>query len=613
MPGGYLGVDIFFVISGYLLGSLLLTELNQTGRIDFVGFYLRRIRRILPASLLVTASALAFGIIVLQPDPLIHLGKSVTANLLFYSNYFFALQRDDYFAAQKETYPLLHSWSLSVEEQFYILLPAFLLLCFQYKKSLTAALTILIISSLAFQFWIEQSRPEAAFFWLPSRFWELAIGVLVAARPIAGCSQRGTAELASLLCTAALAAAFILGAEQNALLQVSALIACLATAGLINIGATTTTTIHRLLSHRLPVGIGLISYSLYLWHWPLLEYWQHMTKTTPPAEQLAAYSVLCVALAWATWKWVEQPCRNRAMVPTRRLLVMLAATLLIVGAITWRVTRDGLPERLQTTFANDKTRHILTRQGTCFISKNQGFKDIAEECIDTKKGALNVLLYGDSYAAYYYPGLKKIVGTTNNIHLSQITASGCSPYWDFSTGNRPNCIDFNRKVVGLINTNKFDVVLVTGNWSSAKGTSTEERVELLYQLLSNTRADKTEVLVLGQAVGYQQDLTDTEPLQTKGFMWVHQLLFDADIPQPTPQETTPVINAMIAQKLAGSRFRFVDTQTALCSERRCLYMTPDGQLLSTDKGHLTEAGAAYIVGKTVLPLLQEKQRATRKH
>ncbi len=344
-PAGFVGVDVFFVISGYLISSILLNEL-QAGTFTLSGFYERRARRILPALFLVLATCLPLAWWLLLPHELEGFARSLIAVILFLSNLLF-WQESDYFAAEAELIPLLHTWSLAVEEQFYLLFPLLLLLGWRLGKTRLTVLIVLVATlSLAFSEWLWRVDAGANFYGLPSRAWELMLGALAALylhqRPQPG------GWLAQGL--ALLGLALVLGSAMllDNSLPFPSLYALLPTVGatLIILFATPNNGAGKLLSLPPLVGVGLISYSAYLWHQPLLVFARIQPYREPDAWLLGTTAALSLLLAWLSWRFVERPFRVRQRFSRWGIFLLAllgSCTFLAIGV--GLLAADGVPGR----------------------------------------------------------------------------------------------------------------------------------------------------------------------------------------------------------------------------------------------------------------------------
>jgi peptidoglycan/LPS O-acetylase OafA/YrhL len=323
--GGFVGVDVFFVISGYLITSIILAE-QQEGTFSLLSFYERRARRILPALFLVMAASSLMAWLLFYPSDLEAFSRSVIATALFSSNFLF-WHETGYFDTAAELKPLLHTWSLAVEEQYYILFPLFLMAMWRVAQSRTAlALLLLGVASLVLAEWGAHKHPEAAFFLLPFRLWELALGALAALylsgrQPTFGLrlSQVGSGVGLALILWA------VFRFDKNTPFPGFNALVPTVGAALIILFATPSTLIGRLLSTRLLVGVGLISYSAYLWHQPLLAFSRYKSLTEPPVWAVLGICSLTFFLAYLCWRFIELPLRRRETY-SRKAVFMMSAT-----------------------------------------------------------------------------------------------------------------------------------------------------------------------------------------------------------------------------------------------------------------------------------------------
>lgn len=307
-PGGYVGVDIFFVISGYVIAHTLLRDL-QSGEFSIRRFYEKRVRRIFPALILVLAVCLLVGWAFLLPDDFLDYSRSMLASSLSVSNFYF-WRTSGYFETSALLRPLLHTWSLSIEEQFYLIAPTALWICYRYFNARFVSLLLpAALLSFGLSIYATDTAPTANFFLLPTRAWELLTGVILALgqfRPI-----RTPIRQALALTGAALIAGSIIGyTKYTPFPGVYALAPCLGTALIIFTGIQGTSMVNRALSWSPLVFVGLVSYSFYLIHWPMIVFLRYSTLraiTTPEALMVVAASFV---LATLSWKFIEQPFRR---------------------------------------------------------------------------------------------------------------------------------------------------------------------------------------------------------------------------------------------------------------------------------------------------------------
>src|SRR6476620_11624842 len=406
ITGGYVGVDVFFVISGFLISKILFTESTEH-RFSFTTFYGRRIRRIFPALAVCLAAVVAFGFVSLMPSELAQLGKHVFFGAGFLSN-LVLWSESGYFDNAASLKPLLHLWSLGIEEQFYILWPALLWVVFRMKAKVGRLLAVLFLASFAINVALSITDISAAFYLPVSRFWELLAGAALAWRRqiVLSLNVRSWISFAGL--TALVTSAAVFTAEMRFLGWLALLPVAGATALIL---AGPEAAVNRIVfSNRAAVFVGLISYPLYLWHWPLISfaYIIRMGKAPTPlmATALVATSFL---LAWATYRFIEYPIRFGAHRHRRTQIVAACmVTLGVCGLALW--TRNGFPERfppvpgidirkigeakLDADFKLTKDMEILDHDWTLVVRLGHGER--------------KMVLSGDSLVFHYGPRVQQL-------------------------------------------------------------------------------------------------------------------------------------------------------------------------------------------------------------
>ena len=401
-PGGYVGVDVFFVISGYLITRLILRDFDA-GTFSFAQFWERRVRRILPASLFLTVCVLLAGYLFLVPSELEDLAKSAVSHLLLASNvYFWRLDWYGYFGVNADAQPLLHTWSLSIEEQFYFFYP-FLLYVLRRRSRATicAVLSGCWIASFLTSVWgltIGDQR-IATFYLLPTRGWELLTGAMVAVGfgrsiPV----PRLAAEIASIVGLAGIVGPIFLYDRATLFPAWAALPPCLGCGAVIALNAQRATLVGRALARKPFVSIGLISYSLYLWHWPIFSFHRIcFGALLPPAE---AWMLIAASLAagWFSWRFIETPFREHRLGFRRATLFAqaAAAAVLLLAVSSWFWREEGFRDRSLSTlialekdvdFADDD--YVVKAGGEDFEYPTLGVPHVAR---------IDFAVWGDSHA-----------------------------------------------------------------------------------------------------------------------------------------------------------------------------------------------------------------------
>ncbi|QOY94046.1 acyltransferase [Massilia sp. UMI-21] len=442
LRGGFIGVDVFFVISGFLISSILLRELQQ-GSFSFAGFYARRVRRIFPALALVLAACLAFGWLALFPDEYQQLGKHVVGGAGFAANFFYWAQVG-YFDTAADTKPLLHLWSLGIEEQFYILWPVILLLAWRlrarWRVNLLVVAGVLALASFALNVAGIAAHPSATFYSPASRAWELLLGAGLA------CLQAGPPRAARLPAPDLLAwtGAVLLAAGLALITRTSlfpgwyALLPVLGAVLLIAAGPQAWFN-RVVLSNRLMVWVGLVSYPLYLWHWPLLSFAQIIESREPQPAIRAGAVLLALLLAWLTYRLVERPLRAGAARDRRAVVAALCALMIAcAGGGAYIYLNEGLPARkaVQENLANQRALVVVEDKANAEACKKRyGFDSIYEYCLqaDPAKEA-SVVLLGDSHAYHVVAGLTRYYSSVGQNLLMLGTRH---PYWGLEPGSDP--------------------------------------------------------------------------------------------------------------------------------------------------------------------------------
>ena len=339
--GGYVGVDIFFVISGYLITSIILKE-KEAGTFSIAGFYERRARRILPALFFIIFICIPFAWFWLLPHELKDFGKSIVAVTLFASNILF-WRESDYFAPDAELIPLLHTWSLAVEEQFYVIFPLIMIFFWAFgRRRLISIISLIALFSLALTEWGWRHFPEANFYLIPTRAWELMIGALVAFYLYQKKQLQGNIRhLGSLIGIGLIVLAIFFLDKTLPFPSLYALAPTIGTA-LIILFATPDTLVYKLLSQRIFVGIGLISYSAYLWHQPIFVFARIRGMDEPNIGLVLLLSMFAIVLAYFSWRFIELPFRDRSRFTRKQIFsASLIASLTFIGIGSALVISDG--------------------------------------------------------------------------------------------------------------------------------------------------------------------------------------------------------------------------------------------------------------------------------
>jgi hypothetical protein len=462
ISGGFIGVDIFYVISGFLITGLLLKELNSSGRISLKAFYLRRSKRLLPASFLVLFVTALFAWLVLPPISRGSIGRDLIATTLYISNYLFAWWQNDYQNLNATPSPFIHYWSLAVEEQFYLFWPLFIIALAKLKsrrKFLIGFSTVTFVT-FALGVWLTIVAPIWAFYSLPTRAWELSIGALIALLP----ALRRQSPLLAVIGVIALGASGLWFNESTTFPGTYALLPVLGTAALLSSIGAWPQPLKWLATNRISVWLGKISYPLYLWHWPVLVLPIALfARDLNIGERIAAL-VVTVVLADLTTRYVEEPLRIKNFAP--RKVVLSTATAMIIAllvgfGIAQSTTSSILVNGKQVTLASIQSRPTPYDDG-CHLNYHES---VSPRCEFGKlENTKTVVLYGDSHAVQWFPALEKLANE-KGFRLITLTKSAC-PSIDVvreSIGafKMSNCAAWRENAIARITKAKPDLIILS--------------------------------------------------------------------------------------------------------------------------------------------------------
>lgn len=429
MRGGYVGVDVFFVLSGYLITGILVSEIERTGRLDLRGFYARRVRRLLPAAALMLAVTLALGAVLLAPLQARSLASTGVATALYASNLWLAVEARDYLSTGGESNPLLHTWSLAVEEQFYLLWPLLVILAMRMgrgrgRRPLLLAVLSVSAVSLAGWVWLTGVMRPVAFFASPARAWEFGVGALgwMAGQRWPGRPPR-PARTAAWLGVAALAYASAAVPRWAAPVAVLAAVALLCTCGGEDGGA-----VARALRSRPLQWLGRRSYSWYLWHWPALAFTAMLVRDAGLPLRLAVV-VLALAVAAATYAWFENPVRyHRALTGRPAASLAMGASVTAAGLLLALLFRHSVERASarpdQAAFARASDDELAVYEASRCSGAAVAKTEVPACVFGDAASPTTLVLFGDSHAAHWLPALRRIA-VEQGVKLVAITRPGC--------------------------------------------------------------------------------------------------------------------------------------------------------------------------------------------
>lgn len=434
LPGGYAGVDMFFVISGYVITLLIVRE-HQAGRFSLAGFYKNRVIRLLPNLFVMILATLVISYTLLLPNDFFQYGKSLQFTAIYLTNMVFARQQG-YFDLSREVKPLLHTWSLSIEEQFYLFFPLLLLLLWKFRYRRWIVFGMLFICSLAWKVWVTQHDQAASFFSFPGRIWEFMIGA-IAAQASPGFRYRLAENTwLSAVSVMIIAITFIFLDERIAYSGLWIAIPCLATAILIL--SSHGTGVGAALSGKHLVFVGTLSYSLYLWHWPLLVMLRNLQWEVSPLSQLPLLFAGTFALAYPAWRFIEAPLhRNKNRYSGKQAgLATLFFAIFVIAVGGYIYDKDGIEER----FPNwAKVRQNLQEfdfykaagvskppHRSCNLSGDSAFNLSSCEVFGDLNAQEQFLLIGDSHATVWWPAFE-VAGQQHHQAGVYSSLPGCPP------------------------------------------------------------------------------------------------------------------------------------------------------------------------------------------
>jgi peptidoglycan/LPS O-acetylase OafA/YrhL len=594
IQGGFVGVDIFFVISGFLISKFIFKALDQKS-FNFIDFYSRRVRRLFPALSLILLSCLVAGWFLELPKEYAQLGKHVSTGAAFVSN-LTLWQEAGYFDPVSHSKPLLHLWSLGIEEQFYIFYPLVLYLIGHLSKARGRPLLLLTLASFVLSVFQIGADTSAAFYSPLTRFWELSVGgLLVLAQShhdLAKCSlSRLVKNSMSIIGLAAIVLSLVLLSPNSVFPGWWAILPVGGTAALLWAGSDAIINKH-LLSHRALVLVGLLSYPLYLWHWPLLTFAQ--IDASEPLNRSIRVAIVLISMfaAWVTYKYVEQPIRRRQLsVGLTTTLLTAIASIGLAGLIIYLL--QGIPSRMppiiQQLSAIEFDHSIQTRVGTCFLVDGQTAKDFSKCNDNPVEGRQFALLIGDSHASHLYPGLRKRFG--EKVNIIQRTAGGCPPIFDVesrSMGGRL-CDEVIQYAKRWVSQNKPQIVILSANWLFYESRD-------LSQTVASLRSSGVEkIVVVGPVPQWHDSLL-------KQIYRHYRESQQPAVPRKMSLGLNPQVvqvDEQIAMTAASLSIDYISPRQLLCDEQGCLtrYGESLDTLMTWDYGHLTNGASQYLVSK----------------
>lgn len=628
MPGGFAGVDVFFVISGFLITRFIAAEMAD-GTFSLPKFFVRRARRLLPAAIVCFVAVAILAGFILLPDAYLYFGRSLLSAILMYANLFF-YNTGGYFSAPSLEKPLLHTWSLSVEDQFYLTWPLLLMMLLPRlsRGVLIALASAIAVASLAYAEVTLVKDSEYAFFYLPTRAWELLAGALVALGGARLTLSKGVATFVSLAGLAAIAASFAWLSPDAHFPGLGAMPAVLGTAAIITAGLHQTTLVSQLLALRPMVFVGLISYSLYLWHWPLIALWSYALERPLDAAEAAAVAAASFVLAVLSWRFVERPFRQRhephgahgLTASDRRFArTAVAGVVAVIGVAMGLKVFKGFPQRydaeaqtiLEQMVSGNPVRRWCDDHQNVFLNEdvcNFGRKKLAGESYD-------VALFGDSMSDHWTPLVAKFA-EEKQLAFRQVTNGGCALLFGVDIPARPaskalECSLYQQQAAKFIEANpKLKLAVISAYW------------EKWLHYLENPGANKdvpADAAAVADKVspGFDHALKETiEAFTKRGIkvLLIGQIPTYATLPVRcivAVARTTPdAAMCGMARSFAGVQLQRSNAALKrvaatlpgvsvslpydyMCQEQRCAPIA-EGTMLYKNGGHVNRFGAEYL-------------------
>ncbi len=617
LTGGYIGVDIFFVISGYLITGHLVEALNSN-RFSFIEFYFRRVRRIIPASLFVLFCTMLVSCLLLPPLLIPKVMKETIATVLYLPNIFYAYQQTDYLAETAPS-PLLHYWSLGVEEQFYFIWPLLLFFCWRLlrhqKKYLTGFLIILLCLSFIGCIYLTQSSQPWAFFLVFTRAWELVFGGLLAFWLIEK-KYTGHNPLAPFAPIIGWSGVLLVGScailynKYTHFPGVAAALPVVGAALILLAGSIgkNTAYLNKVMGIQPLQYMGLISYSLYLWHWPVIVFAQEIWPEFTGIHAIASLFIVSVLMADLTYRCIEQPFRNASgkfYLPTKPALISCSTAsiflVLIAGGYGWQVkSRPLFSDQLAQEYVPDTSPEFTgyvprnlapaLRQVTHSVPPiyNDGchddlFTEVAAGCVFGDTNARKTyVLYGDSHAAQWFPALQKY-SEKSGVKLVSFTKSSC-PATDIEVMWRGSeyttCVNWRKKVLEKINLLNPDVVIVSSYYGARASLDVADASKEWMQGLERMFTyfpEKTQVIIIG----------DTPSFARTPALCLSKNLSDTDkCAEPKEQVVDLMFASMEEKTVRDHRKHYIDMNHYLCTDSTCGPIVGN-VLIYRDRHHIT--------------------------
>lgn len=599
--GGFVGVDIFFVISGFLIGKVILEKV-EVGKFSFLTFYERRARRLFAPIFVVSIATYILGLIFLMPGDLKLFSQSLFATFLLHSNLHF-LSQSGYFDTAAHFKPLLHTWSLSVEEQFYLMFPLFLVIVIK-RNILALSLSIVAVVSFIACVVVTKTHPDYAFYVVIFRMWEFIAGtatylLIKNSTAIFNSKPKWVSEIFALISVMAMCISVFWFDSNDNFPGYKALLPVLGSAALIYVNDKNNTLVRRVFSLGVFSFIGRISFSLYLWHWPLLAYARYYLDRQLTGLEATALLVAGFVLSVATFLLIENPVRFRkARFSSYETLMGGVVLSMFVLILAYHGdSRDGYRWRL----SDQSNAHLSVRsdwspeQFSCVDKSPDQIKrgDICK--FGDESNSKKILLWGDSHATAFLPALRS-ASQQYDVQLSFVGSNGCPPIVNIST-KKIYCADTNTSAIEMIKSTKFDIIFVAGNWQ-AYGTSNviyndnevanvidlEREFANTLKLLGSMTG---RVVIVDQVPGYPIDIPEYLAKISTFSRFDDWSGYQRNLPKPS---FSPDWLQNVISKMASQITKVINPRELICGQEKCKIILDDISLYK-DRSHISRTGS----------------------
>lgn len=609
VPGGFVGVDVFFVLSGFLITSIIAEKLDK-GAFSFSWFFVRRIKRLMPVLFFIVSITALFFTFIMLPEDLSRFYKSIIWVTFYLGNFYFWREHGGYFGGDAEEAPLLHTWSLAVEEQYYFIWPVILLVTirlFGLKKSIYIFIVLFLgltyLSQLGTQITI-----GASYYLLPTRFFELMAGSILALTSIKTLSlNRAFKDILSVFGLGMILGSAVLLSESSVFPGYNALLPVIGTLLLI---VSQSGVINRLLEFRFFVFTGKISYSMYLWHWPIFTYLRYSAVELTFLVQVISI-FLVFLLSFLTWRYVEQPFRlsNQQNFKPVFLKYFLLPALILSAISMIFITNKGFPNRFDPDILKMEkafNSHVNEARHICHAPFRDNERMPSLGCIErfSENQNVDIFIFGDSHANHFVPFVHYLAKNAN-LNVQDYTLDQCMPVVDLLWGSNPykanKCLQRNDLAMNYIRQNKFKYVVFSASWPGEKTQKIfthsgrlEDEVEkkkILTYKLRETFKELESLNVVPVIIEDSPDLGGKSPkCSIKNALFNKNL--DCTVYRPENLFFKEIINDL--QKEFPSLIA-INPRDILCKDSKC-FMELEGVPIYRDDDHLNQI-ASSILGK----------------